>query len=336
MSHRRLTIVVVLVGLVFLPAFTANAQTQWTAPRTLNDQPDLQGIWSNNSATPLERPKELAGKAELSDEELAELNQRIAEIRESEQAGDILGDRLVRQALDANTPRTFDPITGNYNSFWLVERELDHRTSLVVHPDDGRVPSLTTRAQSRTQARRTYRQEHPSDGPEDRSSGDRCLHFGLPKIGSGYNSYHQILQTPTHVVILSEMAHDARIIPLDDRPQLSNDLRQWNGDARGRWDGDTLVIETKNFSPKSSFRGSTESLHLVERFTRVGADSLHYEITVADPTIWTQPWTAMAPLTQSDDAVYEYACHEGNIGMAGILSGTRAEERNAAIDSASR
>ena len=171
MSHRRLTIVVVLVGLVFLPAFTAYAQTQWTAPRTSNDQPDLQGIWSHNSATPLERPKELADKAVLSDEELAELNQRIAEIRESEQAGDILGDRLVRQALDADTPRTFDPITGNYNSFWLVERELDHRTSLVVQPADGRVPSLPTTAQNRAQTRRTYRQEHPSDGPEARSSG---------------------------------------------------------------------------------------------------------------------------------------------------------------------
>ena len=328
MSHRRLTIVVVLVGLVFLPAFTAYAQPQSPAPRTSHDQPDLQGIGSQNSATPLERPKELADKAVLSDEELAELNQRIAEIRESEQAGDILGDRLVRQALDADTPRTFDPITGNYNSFWLVERELDHRTSLVVQPADGRVPSLTTTAQNRAQTRRTYRQEHPSDGPEDRSSGDRCLHFGLPKIGSGYNSYHQILQTPTHVVIFSEMAHDSRIIPLDDRPQLSNNLRQWSGDARAHWDEDTLVVETSNFSPKSSFRGSGENLHLVERFTRLAPDTLEHEVTITDNNTWTSPWTVRLILKETQDPIFEYACHEGNYSMEGILAGARAEERD--------
>ena len=333
MSHRRLTILVILVGLIFLPAFSVQAQTQWTAPRTLNDQPDLQGIWSNNSATPLERPKELADKAVFSDEELAELNQRIAEIRENEQAGDILGDRLVRQALDANTPRTFDPITGNYNSFWLVERELDHRTSLVVQPDDGRVPSLTTTAQSRAQTRRTYRQEHPSDGAEDRSFGDRCLHFGLPKIGSGYNSYHQILQTPTHVVIFSEMAHDARIIPLDDRPQLNNDLRQWNGDARGRWEGDSLVIETSNFAPQSSFRGSGKNLHLVERFTRLAPDTLEHEVTITDNETWTSPWTVRLILKETQDPIFEYACHEGNYAMEGILAGARSEERDSTVGS---
>ena len=206
-------------------------------------------------------------------------------------ARDILGDRLIRQALDKDTPRTFDPITGNYNSFWLVERELDNRTSLVVDPPDGRIPSLTPAAQRSADTQRAYRREHPADGPEDRRLGDRCLHFGLPKIGSGYNSYHQILQTPDHVTIFSEMAHDARIIPLDTRPNLSHNLRQWNGDARGRWEGDTLVVETTNFSPKSNFRGSRENLRLVERLTRISPDTLEHEITIEDDTTWTSPWT---------------------------------------------
>ena len=333
MNHRSRVVLLSLIALVFASVTLAHAQEQWTAPRTADNQPDLHGIWSHNSATPLERPKELAGKDVISNEELAELNQRIAEIRESEQAGDILGDRLIRQALDANTPRTFDPITGNYNSFWLVERELDNRTSLVVYPEDGQIPALTADAQSRAEARRAHRREHPSDGPEDRNFGDRCLHFGLPKIGSGYNSYHQILQTPTHVVIFSEMAHDSRIIPLDSRPNLDENLRQWNGDARGRWEGDTLVVETNNFSPQSSFRGSGENLHLLERFTRVGPDTLEHEITITDDETWSSPWTVRLLLKHTEDPIFEYACHEGNYAMEGILAGARADDRDAGAGS---
>ena len=333
MNHRSRVVVLSLIALVFVSVTPAHAQEQWTAPRSADNQPDLQGIWSHNSATPLERPKELAGKDVISNEELAELNQRIAEIRESEQAGDILGDRLIRQALDANTPRTFDPITGNYNSFWLVERELDNRTSLVVYPEDGQIPALTADALSRAEARRAHRREHPSDGPEDRNFGDRCLHFGLPKVGSGYNSYHQILQTPTHVVIFSEMAHDSRIIPLDSRPNLDENLRQWNGDARGRWEGDTLVVETNNFSPQSSFRGSGENLHLLERFTRVGPDTLEHEITITDDETWSSPWTVRLLLKQTEDPIFEYACHEGNYAMEGILAGARADDRDAGAGS---
>ena len=327
MTFRSVHVVLILIALVSLSISPADAQEPWAPPLTADGQPDLQGIWSNNSATPLERPTELAGKAELSDEELAELNQRIAEIRESEQAGDILGDRLVRQALNADTPRTFDPITGNYNSFWLVERELDNRTSLVISPEDGRVPALTPQAQSLAESRRAYSRDHPSDGPEDRNFGDRCLHFGLPKIGSGYNSYHQILQTPSHVVILSEMAHDSRIIPLDTRPNLGENLRQWNGDARARFEGNTLVVETDNFSPKSSFRGSSEHLHLVERFTRVTPDTLEHEITITDDQTWTSPWTVRLLLKETQDPIFEYACHEGNYSMEGILAGARMDDR---------
>ena len=339
MSHRRVAVVLSVIALVSLSAVPAMSQSgrsasaQWAPPRPADGQPDLQGVWANNSATPLQRPAALAGKKVISDEELAELNQRIAEIRESEQAGDILGDRLIRQALDKDTPRTFDPITGNYNSFWLVERELDNRTSLVVDPPDGRIPSLTPAAQRSADAQRAYRREHPADGPEDRRLGDRCLHFGLPKIGSGYNSYHQILQTPDHVTIFSEMAHDARIIPLDTRPNLSHNLRQWNGDARGRWEGDTLVVETTNFSPKSNFRGSRENLRLVERFTRISPDTLEHEITIEDDTTWTSPWTVRLLLKESEDPIFEYACHEGNYAMMGILAAARAEERDAATGS---
>lgn len=329
MNFRSVHVALILTALVSWSVPPVHAQEPWAPPLTADGQPDLQGIWSNNSATPLERPAELAGKAELSDEELAELNQRIAEIRESEQAGDILGDRLVRQALNADTPRTFDPITGNYNSFWLVERELDSRTSLVVSPEDGRVPALTAQALSRAESRREYRREHPSDGPEDRNFGDRCLHFGLPKIGSGYNSYHQILQTPSHVVIFSEMAHDSRIIPLDTRPNLGENLRQWNGDARAHFEGNTLVVETNNFSPSSSFRGSSENLHLVERFTRVTPDTLEHEITITDDQTWTSPWTVRLLLKETQDPIFEYACHEGNYAMEGILAGARMDDREA-------
>ena len=339
MIHRTIYVVVSGIALVLLSAVPAMGQPgnsvseQWAPPRTSDGQPDLQGVWAHNSATPLERPKELAGKDVISDEELAELNQRIAEIRESEQAGDILGDRLVRVALDKDTPKTFDPITGNYNSFWLVERQLDNRTSLIVDPPDGRIPALTPAAKKAADERSAYRREHPADGPEDRGLGDRCLHFGVPKIGSGYNSYHQILQTLDHVVIFSEMAHDARIIPLDDRPELGEDLRQWNGDPRGRWEGDTLVVETTNFSPKSNFRGSRQNLHLVERFTRIGPDTLEHEITIEDETTWTSPWTVRILLKSSEDPIFEYACHEGNYAMEGILAGARAEERAAAARS---
>ena len=339
MQSRGLGIAVIWIVVVALWALPAAGQTtpsranDWVVPLTPDGQPNLQGIWAHNSATPLERPEALAGKDALTDEELAELRQRIAEFRENEQAGDILGDRLIRQALDADTPRTFDPITGNYNSFWLVERELDNRTSLVVEPPRGHIPSLTSAAQREVETRRAYRREHPADGPEDRDFTDRCLHWGLPKIGSGYNSYHQILQTPGHVVILSEMAHDARIVPLDTRPHLRDNLRQWNGDARGRWEGHTLVVETANFSSKSDFRGAGEGLRLVERFTRIAPDMLEHEITIEDDTTWTSPWTVRLLLKETNDPIFEYACHEGNYSMEGILSGHRAEERAAATES---
>ena len=208
MKDRRLAVLLVPVFALLLAPSTVFGQS-WHPPRMADGQPDVQGIWANNSATPLERPEQFGAKSELTDEELAELVATIAAFRDSEQAGDLLGDRLVQQALGNSEFQDFDAETGNYNAFWLVERSLDNRTSLVIDPPHGRIPDVTPEAARCAADRGVYRRAHPSDGPEDRGYGDRCLHFGLPKIGSGYNSYHQILQTPTHVVILSEMAHDA-------------------------------------------------------------------------------------------------------------------------------
>ena len=314
--------------LVSPPAAGQEPGSRWTVPRTADGQPDLQGIWANNSATPLERPEQLAGKATLTDEELAELTQRVAEFRDREQAGDLLGDRLIQQALGNPEFADFDVITGNYNAFWLVERTLDNRTSLIVDPPDGRIPELTSEARERAAERSAHAREHPADGPEDRSLGDRCLHFAAPRMGAGYNSYFQILQTPGYVAILQEMGHVARLIPLDGRPHIDDDLRLWNGDSRGHWEGDTLVVETTNYSPQSRYNGSTESLHLVERYTRVGPGTIEHEITLEDVSTWTQPWTAMLRLTRTEDPIFEYACHEGNYAMPGILGGARAEERH--------
>ena len=327
MIGRRIAFALALLALAPLAAAPAAAQDDWTVPRTADGQPDLQGIWANNSATPLERPEQLGEKARLTDEELADLTARIAEFRDAEQAGDLLGDRLIQQALGNAEFQDFDVITGNYNAFWLVERELDNRTSLIIDPPNGRRPAMTPEAQERAAARGAYLRDHPSDGPEDRTLGDRCLHFAAPSMGSGYNSYLQILQTPDHVAILQEMGHEIRTIPLDDAPHAG--IPQWNGDARGRWEDDTLVVETMDYSPQARFNGATEKLHVVERFTRVSPDVLRHEITLNDPQTWTQPWTVELLHTATMDPIFEYACHEGNYAMPGILGGARREEAEA-------
>jgi hypothetical protein len=201
----------------------------------------------------------------------------------------------------------------------------------VVDPPDGRIPPLTREAQQRLAARAETRRLHPADGPEDLSLNTRCITYGVPNFIAGYNSYYEIVQAPGYVVIRMEMIHDARIIPLDGRSHIGPSIQQWHGDSRGHWEGNTLVVDTTNYSPKSNFRGSSETLHVIERFSRVDPGTLEYSITVDDPTTWTKPWTAMIPLRKTEEQVFEYACHEGNIGMAAILSGARAEERARAI-----
>ena len=313
------------------------AAEPWSVPRTADGRPDLQGVWANNTATPLERPEALGDQAVLTDEELARLEARYAEIFASGESDAAFADSVFTAALgDDESFSSRDAGTGNYNQFWLVDRDFDNRTSLVVDPPDGRLPALTPEARRRVDARAAHLADNPASSWTDRRLQERCITFGMPNLFAGYNTYYQIIQTPDHVVFLHEMIHDARIIPLDGGPHVDDAIRQWHGDARGRWDGDTLVVETRNFSARSDspaalytrIRGSAERLRLVERFTRVGPDTLEHEFTVDDPGTYSASWTAMIPLARKDEALYEYACHEGNIGMEGILTGHRAEERD--------
>ena len=336
MSQKTLTalglIAFVLAVLTAAPAAAQPAGEGWAAPRTAAGHPDLQGVWANNNATPLERPAEWAGKARLSGEELAALQAAAAEATDPGQDA-LFGDQLVLAAIARTKAESYDPSTGNYNGFWVVERDFNDRTSLVVDPPDGRIPPLTPAAERLLAARAAHSAEHPADTWTDVPLQERCVTYGVPRLGAGYNSYYQIFQTADYVVFYMEMNHDARIIPIDARPPLDSAVRQWHGDSRGRWEGDTLVVETRNYSSKSRFRGASDNLRVVERFTRSGPDTLEYAVTIDDPTIWTSSWTASIPLSRSSDAVYEYACHEGNYGMEGILAGHRAEEAREAAAS---
>ena len=318
--------VLVATGLL-VPVSVAgqSADEGWTLPRTPDGHPDLQGVWANNSATPLERPEAWADKARLTDEELAAL---LVASEDAVGDGDALfGDQLVLAAIAGIEASSYDPTTGNYNQFWIAERDFDNRTSLVIDPPDGRIPELTPEAQDRRRDGVARLDEHPADTYTDRPLQERCVSYGVPRLGAGYNSYYQLFQSADHVVFLNEMIHDARVIPIDGQPHLADRVRQLHGDSRGHWEGHTLVIETTNYSPQARFRGASDNLHLVERLTRVGPRTLNYEVTITDPTMWTRPWTVLIPLMGSDDAIFEYACHEGNVGMEGILAGQRAAER---------
>ena len=280
--------------------------------------PDLQGVWTFSTITPLERPAEFAGKEFLTDAEAAQYEARTVQ----------RNNRDTReQSADAD-------VASAYNEFWwdrgvhAARVNGRTRTSLIVDPPDGRIPALTPDGQQRAAARAEARRLHPADGPEDRSLGERCLLFnaGPPMLSGPYNNYVQILQNRDHVVILNEMIHDARVVPLDAGPHLPPAIRRLLGDPRGRWQGNTLVVETTNFSDKTNVRGSGERLRLVERFTRADANTLLYEFTVDDPASFVKPWTAILPMTRTDDQIYEYACHEGNYAMTGILRGARATD----------
>ena len=331
MGDRLLAGLLVMIASVWLvPSPVSGQAAEQSAsdiPRTAWGAPDLQGIWNNNVSTPLERPEEFDGKAFLTPEELAAYTQRRQASREDRDSRDNRGSEAdVRRA---------------YNAHWFpVPGEAINRTSLILDPQYGRLPPLTPDGQRRADARRGFRQSPPA-GPEDRSLWERCITRGVPRTPGGYNNHFQFFQTPDHLVILIEMVHEARIIPLDGNTHVGSSVRQWLGDSRGRWEGDTLVVETTNFTGKTNFRGSGRGLHLVERFTRVDADTLDYEFTVEDPTTWTTAWTAAWPLTSLQSAVggldqvevpemFEYACHEGNYGLVGQLGGARADERAAA------
>jgi len=324
MSHRvlaSLSAAAVVVAVVSLGAGPAVAQTD--VPRTGWGQPNLQGVWDFRSLTPMQRPRELGEQEVFTSEEAAAFSEDA--IRRRSRDSDT-SDRAARVAQGDIIP---------YNDFWFDEGTsvTTNRTSLIVDPRDGRMPALTPAGQRRAEARREYAREHVSETWEDLSTGVRCIqgfNAGPPFTPSAYNNNMQLFQTPDHVVIVTEMVHTARIVPLDGRPPLDPDVHQWSGDSRGYWEGDTLVIETRNFDDKRRWRGTTESMRLVERLTRVDAETLVYEFTVIDPETWTSSWTASVPLVLNPEPMYEYACHEGNYSMPGMLGGQRAEERAAA------
>jgi hypothetical protein len=318
----------------------AGAAKQYKAPRTVDGQPDLQGVWGNNDATPLERPKELEGRTTLTDAEVASLRAHAAKLFDG--GGDAgFGDDIFLSALrDAKDFKSYDKQVGNYNHFWIVDRPIDNRTSLISDPADGRVPALTPEAKKRADEFLAKNKDvsegvagnnKDAAGPEDFGLGHRCISFGMPRLGAGYNSYFQIVQSKDYVAIYSEMIHDVRLIPLDNRPHLPGALTQLQGDSRGHFEGDTLVVETKNFNGMGRFRNQPQTnLTLVERYTRIAPDVVKWSVTINDPTTYTRPWTADIMLRGTKDQIYEYAFHEGNEGMPGALSGIRAQEREAA------
>ena len=317
---RILLIACLSLGVVLLVPLAGQAQavepTDWTPLRTPDGHPDLQGVWDYRTMTPLERPTSLADKAFFTAEEAATYERESVARRDK--------DRRTEDGLSAQAD-----VAAAYNEFWwdYGKKLSDLRTSLIVDPPDGRIPAQTEEAVAATAARREARRGRgPTPGPENRGLWERCLTLGVPRLSGAYNNNFQLFQAADHVVILNEMIHDARIIPLDGRPHVDPKVRQWLGNSRGRWDGDTLVVETTNFSDRTSFRGARENLHLTERFTRIGPSTLLYEVTVEDPTTFERPWTFALPMNRNDGLVYEYACHEGNYGMVNLLLGARAED----------
>jgi hypothetical protein len=324
MSFRFLA----LLAAVAIAAASLAAQPSLTP----DGQPDLQGTWLDNSATPLERPKELEGRQFLTDAEVAELKRRADRLFHNGYSDFAGGDSFFLAAL-RDVERYKNPATTGYSDL-MVPREFDNRTSLIIDPPDGKIPPLTPEgSRRRAAAIASVSFQRPPAGPQDLSSAMRCITPGVPRIGgrwgAGNDGYYEIMQAPGYVIFFMEAFHDARVFPLDGRPHLPPEIRSWNGDSRARWEGKTLVVDTTNFSSKTNFMGSSENLHLVERFTRVAPDVLNYEVTIDDATTWTKPWTVLVRLKQTHDKLYEFACHEGNLPMMGTLAAARAEEKAA-------
>ena len=322
-SMKTLTVAMFVLSLPVVPVMAqSNAQTPW-------GHPDLQGTWTNGNLTPLQRPDDVEGKELLTSEEWAERD-------------------AVARLSDDYSPQ--GPV-GWYNDFWLEQGELSRKTSLIVDPPDGRLPPVTSEEQERQNDRTdSYTRSHLRHGMsfdtwEDFNVYDRCITRGLPgaMMPGFYNHNYLILQTPDYVAIVVEMIHDVRIIPLNGHSHLSSTVQQWLGDSRGHWEGNSLVVETTNFTNKVQRRhgafplvvfGGDEQLRLVERFTRIDANTIDYQFTVTNPTVWTAPWTAAIPMTTLEGSLYEYACHEGNYSVPNSLAGSRAEEEKTAPQSA--
>jgi hypothetical protein len=308
----------VVVGFAAQASTTRKAPVAWVTPRTPDGKPDLQGIWNFRSPTPLERPAEFADKEFLSDADVAAVERRAAELHRVERSD---GNFM-------NTP-----------PWWLdsgTRVAQNRRSSLIVDPRDGRLPALTPQGLKRQAD--VAREHMAAEGPESLNPWERCITRGLPAVmlPSAYNNYLQLLQTPGFIVIATEMIHEARIVPLDGRRHLPDGLRAWMGDSRGRWEGDTLVVDTTNFSPQADFwapvagsmryMGGGGRMRLTERFTRTDADTIDYRFTVDDPATWARPWTVAVPMTRTDDRIYEYACAEANYNLKNMLGAARAAD----------
>jgi hypothetical protein len=311
-GRRRLGIAIAVGLLVWVPLIgqSQTAATKTTAApdktwRTPWGDPDLQGSWTNATNTPLQRPAKYGTREFLTLEERAEADKPRRDVERGERGA---------------TPE--EDVAGAYNQFWREERLSDGRTSLVVDPPDGRIP-MTPAGQAR---RAAFSRDDGVDSWEDRNLYDRCIMRNpLPRIPSAYNNNYEIVQTPGYVAILQEIMHDTRVIPLDGRPHLDASVRQWLGDSRGRWEGNTLVVETTNFSDRTDFEGAGPNMRLVERWTRLADDRIDYRFTVEDPTAWTRPWSAVIGWNKVEP-LFEYACHEGNYSLYNILEGARVAE----------
>jgi hypothetical protein len=299
------------IGLVFLVMLLGGATVLGTAHKTPWGDPDLQGIWSNQTPTPLERPDGLGDKHTFTEEEAAEFERTSL-------------DRLL------TTFAREVPISGELNGIWLETAKgrvpPGRNTSLVVDPPDGKVP-YTPEGQKRWDAVPKIGKPMLANAPEDRTEAERCITTdGLLLPNFFYNNYFEIVQAPGYVAIVTEMMHETRVIPLDRSPHVGEGVRMWSGDSRGWWDGETLVVETRNFNDKKRFRGASDRLQTVERFTKLDAETVEYRLTVTDPVTFSKPWTLVNGLRRAEGGIYEVACHEGNIGLRGILAGARAQE----------
>jgi len=317
MSRQRLAFVAFVL---FVAPALAGQTRQWTTPRTPDGQPDLQGFWTNAGYAPLERPDGVT-KELYTPEEAAEYERKFVDYEAAQ-----------------TVPGTIPDVHYDHTQFGLDRSVAGYssnlRTSLIVDPPNGKLPPLSAKGQARAaeRAEAAKRRGGPYDAAQNLPLGTRCLimdRMGPPMMYGNYNNTHQIVQAPGYVMFLAEMLHDYRVIPLDGRAQLPQEVRQWMGSGRGHWDGDTLVVETTNFNGKNPFRGSSENMRLVERFTRVDENTIRYQFTVDDPDTWTRPWSGEMPIRKTIGPIFEHACHEGNYGLYNILAGARADEKRA-------
>ncbi len=356
MSHRRLATAATLLAMSWLTPASVSGQPQevrgtdaasdWTLPRTPDGQPDLQGYWTTQTFTPLQRPEHLADQEFYSEEEWAALQAQLTAEGVDPLAGSVvnLEDAEAREESLRQTNR--DETYVHYdNAVWLrtaVPKGLSsRRTSLITDPPNGRIPPQAEAARQLASVRADAgRRRGPFDGFETRPLSERCIawpHNGPPMLPPAYNDVHQIFQTPDHVVLFTELNNNMpRIIPLDGRPHVSDKIRQFPGDSRGRWEGDTLVVETRHFTDKTRFQGSGDGLYVMERFTRVGPAEIRYEFTVEDPASWTSLWSGEIPMVTTEGPMYEFACHEGNHDLRHILEIYRNIERQDAAAAASK